>query len=209
MRRFQLILLVGITFVGILTSWGESVFWRSYKEVFGWSEFTWALKPYVEVSLTVLWGILLVLVVSSGPRREVSLLRRVVGKMRDGELKTRVDVNLLSMTAPVGLALNEMADQTQALIEEQETLLQSVAHETRTPLARMRFILEKMSGTENTSTWPTYVQDMDAEVTELEELIAHVLDAAKTKHKGANGRQVYSVQDLIQPLLQVLQKQHS
>ncbi len=68
-----------------------------------------------------------------------------------------------------------MAERLGRTVTEQENLLQTLAHEVRTPLARMRFILEDLHGAQSLETIKPDVAELDAEITELEGLVDEVL----------------------------------
>jgi len=202
MRRFQVLLLAGAVGVVLAASYLEWAFFAYYKKWFGWSEASWSLVPLVQIGGPLCLAALMAWWLSRGPTREIRTLGQAVTRLRDGDLGAQVDVGSLSMTRPVGQALNEMASEIHALVDEQETLLQSVAHETRTPLARMRFILEKMAHANDATLWAEFTVDMDVEVAELEHVIDQVLEATRAGRGGAEERKRLSLGELLTPLVE-------
>ncbi|TFZ47525.1 HAMP domain-containing protein [Stenotrophomonas maltophilia] len=79
--------------------------------------------------------------------RDVSQLAQAARQMRDGQLDTRAPRAGTALVRPLANAFNHMAEQLQQLLESQRVLAQAVAHEVRTPLARMRFGLADMEDT--------------------------------------------------------------
>ncbi|MBT8145149.1 MAG: hypothetical protein KJO55_10630 [Gammaproteobacteria bacterium] len=85
-------------------------------------------------------------------------------------------------TALTGLATNldEMSARIHSLIENQKELTSALSHEMRTPLARIRFALavveDKLDG--ETS------RQINNDVTEIDRLIATLLDYARLDHPG-------------------------
>ncbi|WP_313439080.1 ATP-binding protein [Stenotrophomonas sp.] len=71
--------------------------------------------------------------------RDVSQLAQTARRMRDGQLDSRAPRAGTALVRPLAQAFNHMAEQLQQLLESQRVLAQAVAHEVRTPLARMRF----------------------------------------------------------------------
>ncbi|WMJ71469.1 ATP-binding protein [Stenotrophomonas sp. 24(2023)] len=71
--------------------------------------------------------------------RDVSQLAQTARRMRDGQLDSRAPRAGTALVRPLAKAFNHMAEQLQQLLESQRVLAQAVAHEVRTPLARMRF----------------------------------------------------------------------
>jgi len=76
--------------------------------------------------------------------RDVSQLAQAARRMRDGQLDTRAPRAGTALVRPLANAFNHMAEQLQQLLESQRVLAQAVAHEVRTPLARMRFGLAEL-----------------------------------------------------------------
>ncbi|KAF1014131.1 MAG: Sensor protein RstB [Stenotrophomonas maltophilia] len=76
--------------------------------------------------------------------RDVSQLAQTARSMRDGQLDSRAPRAGTALVRPLANAFNHMAEQLQQLLESQRVLAQAVAHEVRTPLARMRFGLAKL-----------------------------------------------------------------
>jgi len=79
--------------------------------------------------------------------RDVSQLAQAARQMRDGQLDTRAPRAGTALVRPLANAFNHMAEQLQQLLESQRVLAQAVAHEVRTPLARMRFGLADLEDT--------------------------------------------------------------
>lgn len=79
--------------------------------------------------------------------RDVSQLAQTARRMRDGQLDSRAPRAGTALVRPLAKAFNHMAEQLQLLLESQRVLAQAVAHEVRTPLARMRFGLADLEDT--------------------------------------------------------------
>lgn len=81
-------------------------------------------------------------------------LRRLRGcfqRLHDGDLGARVDARGGDVIDQLGRSCNAMADRLQGLISQQDDLLRMLAHELRTPLARMDLGLH-LAGTEGASS---------------------------------------------------------
>ena len=79
--------------------------------------------------------------------RDVSQLAQTARRMRDGQLDSRAPRAGTALVRPLANAFNHMAEQLQQLLESQRVLALAVAHEVRTPLARMRFGLADLEET--------------------------------------------------------------
>lgn len=67
-----------------------------------------------------------------------------------GELDARVKIGKSSFASNLGLSFNQMADNIQQLISTNQQLTNAVAHDLRTPLARLRFANEILDSGECT-----------------------------------------------------------
>lgn len=132
----------------------------------------------------VFWVFLLLLVVSAAVvlmlslrplRRRMGRLERVVGDLASGNLSARVPtVSPGDLVDSLGVSFNRMADRIQALVASHQELLGMVAHEIRTPLARMRFAMEllKDSGDPGDARITRMERDLESLDSMLAELLA-------------------------------------
>jgi Signal transduction histidine kinase len=87
-------------------------------------------------------------------------------------------------------AFNRMADEVQSLLENRTTLLAGISHDLKTPLTRMRLTLAMLEGVD-----PARVARLEADITEMERLIADMLAFARAL-KAEAAREI----DLVQVL---------
>lgn len=73
------------------------------------------------------------------------------------------------------LAINEMAVQIQKVVEWQELVLQTVAHELRTPLSRVRFVVERVADAGDDQERDEALTVLDEDLTDLEDVLASML----------------------------------
>ena len=87
------------------------------------------------LSLLVLIGGMaaLGLALAAPPARHLRQIARTAQALEGGDLTARAEVPAGSLAAPVARALNDMSAQIQRVVEWQELMLQTVAHELRTP----------------------------------------------------------------------------
>jgi two-component system OmpR family sensor kinase len=103
-----------------------------------------------------------------------SLQKTVSNVLPDGSIaKNSLSKN--SLIAPIAQAINQMRSQINELIQNQRELSGAVAHEFRTPLARLKFALAMQPQTPN-APW----LEMQQDVNELEQLVQEMLDYAST-----------------------------
>ncbi len=96
----------------------------------------------------------------------------------EGTLSARAAVSSTSALALLAQRFNAMAGRIERLIDSHKELTRAVAHELRTPIARLRFGVE-MSQTATTAKRARYLDGMERDIVELDALIAELLDYAR------------------------------
>jgi len=117
----------------------------------------------------------LVLLLSLGPlRKRLGQFEAATSRLGAGDLGVRVpaseDGDILDS---MGATFNSMAGRISDLVRSHQELLGSVAHEIRTPLARIRFALELIR--ESGSVPDNRIQAMERDLTSLDSLLAELL----------------------------------
>jgi two-component system osmolarity sensor histidine kinase EnvZ len=106
---------------------------------------------------------------------------------------------LLPETGPRELAtlarrFNRLARQVQELLDARTTLFAGLSHDLRTPLARMRLALEMIERRPD----PAWIERLDADLEEMNQLVADVLDLARGL--GREATVSLDVKDLLEDL---------
>ena len=100
--------------------------------------------------------------------RDLSTLETAAKNVRKGDLATQVQLNPRSDVQPIGLAFNQMTRSIQELIARQDTLIHDIAHEVRTPLARLRYRLALQDTPDPaTAQMQDDIDDIDSLIEEL------------------------------------------
>jgi two-component system OmpR family sensor kinase len=99
-----------------------------------------------------------------------ALKKSVTTVMPDGNISEN-HINKSSLVSPIATSLNNMRSQIANLIQSQRELSGAVAHEFRTPLARLKFALGMQEHNQN-----ELFQNMRQDVLELEKLVQEMLD---------------------------------
>ncbi|VEB45111.1 Sensor protein RstB [Chromobacterium violaceum] len=131
---------------------------------------------WVDYALLALLGLSLAIPVFLWMRphwRDLVALERTAGRLASGDLAARVDLPPHSGVHHLGIAFNHMADNIGALINSKKTLTNAVAHELRTPLARLRYRLALLEGDEDTPERQAIERDLTAIDKLVEELLFH------------------------------------
>jgi signal transduction histidine kinase len=103
---------------------------------------------------------------------------RVAEDIGQGRLESRVRLRKhhRGEMRLLGEVLNEMADRIERQMRDQRALLAAVSHEVRTPLARLRLLVERARLRHGEST--TF-DEIDGEVSEIDDLVGELLANAR------------------------------
>ena len=74
--------------------------------------------------------------------RDLKKLDFVAQQFGNGKLDTRATVSKYTIASSLGTSFNNMAESIQSLISSQRQLTNAIAHDLRTPIARVKFALE-------------------------------------------------------------------
>ncbi|MGB3724706.1 MAG: ATP-binding protein [Glaciecola sp.] len=136
----------------------------------------------LQLLLTMLFylGILLVILVWISPLiKQLKRLKRITKSFGEGQLQQRINVNSASYIASIETEFNRMAQRIESLISDNKLLSDAVAHDLRTPLARLRFGIEILQETEKTETREKYQQRLSRDIDEMEQLVNVLLNYAR------------------------------
>lgn len=107
--------------------------------------------------------------------RDLRQLTLAVGDFENGNsgdnLPTKLQLGQGSLMQPVASKLSELSQQVHRLINEQKELTGAVAHEFRTPIARLKFAIEMQSNNASIA-----FKGIQADLDELEGLVQEMLD---------------------------------
>jgi two-component system, OmpR family, sensor kinase len=112
--------------------------------------------------------------------RRLEQLQRGVERLGAGDLRARVQENGHDEVAFLAQRFNRSADQIEALVQSNKSLLANASHELRSPLARIRMALELMDGSPSAALKAELARNLHELDTLIDEiLLASRLDAAQ------------------------------
>jgi two-component system, OmpR family, sensor histidine kinase RstB len=118
--------------------------------------------------------------------RPLEIRLRRLGKAAEvfgrGELEHRIEDSNTDVVATLGSSFNQMAGRINQLVNGQQELFNAVAHELRTPLARLRFAIEEIALEENKQAREVQLEAANTDIEELSELIDELLTFARLQH---------------------------
>lgn len=103
--------------------------------------------------------------------RRVQRLERVAQRLEQGDLGARAHDPVPDAIGSLARSFNSMAARVQGLLETQRQLLQAVAHELRTPVARARFGLELLADAPDEESRERRQLAIDEDLDEIDELV--------------------------------------
>lgn len=111
--------------------------------------------------------------------RDLRHLGRSARLFGEGQLDARALLPKRSVLYRLAGTFDGMADRIQGLISSHKELTNSVSHELRTPIARLRFGMEMLQGSSDGQEQARYLQSMQADIDELDTLVAELLTYAR------------------------------
>ena len=125
-------------------------------------------------------GILMVVLIWLYPLiKQLKQLKQSTKVFGEGKLQQRINVNSTSYIASIETEFNRMAEQIETLISDNKLLRDAVAHDLRTPLARLRFGIEILQETEKPETREKYQRHLSRDIDEMEKLVNVLLNYAR------------------------------
>ena len=112
-------------------------------------------------------------------------LQRGVERLGAGDLRSRVPENGRDEVAFLAQRFNLAADQIEALVQSQKSLLANASHELRSPLARIRMGLELMESTPSEAL----KAELARNISELDTLIDEILLASRLETQASGALQ--------------------
>ncbi len=151
----------------------EAAFWL--RPPFG---FLWMLGL---VSLAVVVGVFPII------RRllqRLETLQRSVQRFGEGDLSVRVPEGGQDEVADLARQFNAAAARIEALMDAHKSLLANASHELRSPLTRIRMVLELMGA--GSAPSPAFRQEIERNIAELDQLIDEILLASRLDAREAD-----------------------
>ncbi|MBS7809116.1 ATP-binding protein [Variovorax sp. PCZ-1] len=112
-------------------------------------------------------------------------LQRGVERLGAGDLRARVDETGQDEAAFLAKRFNRAADQVEALVQSQKSMLANASHELRSPLARIRMGLELME----TAPSASLKAELSRNIAELDALIDEILLASRLETQASGALQ--------------------
>ena len=138
---------------------------------------------------------------AAAPVRHLRHLVQTARALERGDLSARAEVPEGGLVAPVARAMNDMSAQIQSVVEWQELMLQTVAHELRTPLARIRFVTSRVADAAEEAERAEALADLDDDLTELEDVVSSVLSLVRADHGAALTLEPVELDGLLRDIL--------
>ena len=146
----------------------------------------------LQLLLTIVFylGILMVVLIWLYPLiKQLRHLRQTTKAFGEGQLQQRIKVKPASYIASIEEEFNHMAERIESLISDNKLLSDAVAHDLRTPLARLRFGIEILQETEKPATREKYQNRLSRDIDEMERLVNVLLNYARIEQSMLAAKQ--------------------
>lgn len=110
--------------------------------------------------------------------RDIRALIALTRQFADKPAPLHSDIKAGSSLYPLAQSVERMSLQISQLIEMNEDMSRTVAHETRTPLSRMKFTLSLAA----TQLEPKYQQRLQHDIEEIDQLVSNYLDFSRLEY---------------------------
>lgn len=137
----------------------------------------------VLVALVLVGAGIAALVLGGSLARPLDRLARTARALGSGDLAARTGISRGDELGAVARAFDEMADRLGALLRSSTELMANVAHELRTPLARIRVALD-LAAEGDAEVARASLADIAEDLSELERLVDDVLASARLDLAG-------------------------
>jgi two-component system, OmpR family, sensor kinase len=109
----------------------------------------------------------------------VNKISKTASALASGDLSARTGVSRGDELGLLANTIDNMAERLDNLIKSEREMLANISHEFRTPLARMRIALELSAEGSDLQTIQSYINEMNEDINELDQLVADVLMAVR------------------------------
>lgn len=113
--------------------------------------------------------------------RDVRQIESAAEAIGAGQMDTQLQLDHASAVYPIGRAMDRMTGKIAALMDQQDRLMQDIAHEIRTPLARLRYRLALLPDQQTERQFDQDINHIEQLVEEL--LFKATVDAHSASHE--------------------------
>ncbi|WP_448566526.1 sensor histidine kinase [Thalassotalea ganghwensis] len=139
------------------------------------------------LTITLYLGVCIILIIWLLPlARRLFILTNAANLIGKGEVNIRVAESKLSYIHPLEENFNLMAAQIEKLLNDNKLLARSLSHDIRTPMSCLRFGVEAALSTNDPIKKNNYLERMEAELTNMEQMTSTFLSYAGMERHGVN-----------------------
>lgn len=116
--------------------------------------------------------------------RRLFILTKAAARIGNGDVNVRVSINKYSYIRTLETSFNQMASQIEKLMADNKLLARSLSHDIRTPMSCLRFGVEAALDCQDIDKKNIYLNRMEAELTNMEEMTTAFLSYAAMERQG-------------------------
>jgi signal transduction histidine kinase len=113
----------------------------------------------------------------------INQLAKITVAIGSGNFAQKASTNRFNVVGHLNASINKMSQQIETLLFFQKNIINTVSHELRTPLTRMKFELEYLEDIGDNKEQKVSIDSLSEDVDELDNLVAELLDYARTENK--------------------------
>ena len=130
--------------------------------------------------------------------RPIRWINKRIDGLRKGDMKSQIKITSNDELAELSMSINKMIDDIKTLLAQKQHLLLDVSHELRSPLARMRLLIEMIPEHKNK-------KKMIDEVVFLEGMISNLLFSDKLSLPYSNiDKSVFTIKNLLNTVVDLI-----
>lgn len=141
----------------------------------------------------LLSGLMLLIVVQS-ISKHIHSLANASQSFAEGNLSLRLQTNIPAPLNLLATSFNTMAQELEAVMQEQEVMSNAIAHELRTPLTRLKLAAGLANAKCDDAKVKDLIDSMDDNIDELDRLTNSVLTMARLNHRNTKALSMENIQ---------------
>ncbi len=128
--------------------------------------------------------------------RDIIKLSRLTREFSRQPAPLQPDIARHSSLYPLAQSVQAMSENIHQLLQQQQDIARTIAHETRTPLARMQFTIRLAAA----SLEPRHTRQLQQDISEIDALVSNYLDFSRLEFFQPQSLQLHPVQPWLDDL---------
>ncbi len=131
----------------------------------------WEIYMQAIIAIVLLFFALSIYCYAASHKKRIRQLVAVYQSYGQGNFEVRASTSMSPPYLVLAKTFNQMAERIEFLLQEQNILINGVSHDLKTPLARLRFVLDHSRSCRSVDDYHELIQEMDIDLDELDGLV--------------------------------------